>query len=668
MKQSERDAAHWLERILQVGVFVLLGIPLLNTPQLYYSYSSAKAFALMGMIQLLVIGYAWLVYVRPSKAPRLGPVGIALTVFVALVLVTGALGVDPSLSFWGSLDRHSGGFMWLHLLALFVVVCGLFRTELDWLKLFCVSTGVAAVVAVIQLLHLFGTDVAYAAAKGSTIGNSSFLGAYLLFHVFFALLIAMRGQASVFRWYGFGAAIVLFVTLSLSTAYAALISTIGGVLLLGGLLLIASPSTSRRRVGIAGLIVLTVITVSVIVTAFQPGSFSHEAFTELSTSSRLIIWDYAWQGILERPWFGWGAETFQIVSLNHYDPCFGSALCGYEMWVDRAHNKLLDVWIEMGVLGFVSYLSILGIALWGLYRGVRNKNIKAPIAAVLTAVFAAHFVQNLTILDIPVVLMMWVLTLAMVETLVTDERKSPAAYGRWFIVVPILVTVAAVMVFTRGVLPSIEGTAAVVDANIATTGEERITAYRKAITLGDIGIDDRRVYMANQTGAVIWSVDEQTLEQILPLVMVELDLATEALNDTIDHSPNPLRAWIDLGLLYHARAHFIDPAAYADAERVLLEAIEQNPLHPQAYWELASVYLDQGRVDEALALTGFIREVSPGVSNAHLFHVLALTFDEDQEALDTAIAEALDVHPNLSKKIEELFDSDRQVLLYQLYL
>jgi len=668
MKQSERDTAHWLERMLQVGVFVLLGIPLLNTPQLYYSYSSAKAFALMGMIQLLVIGYAWLVYVRPSKAPRLGLIGIALTVFVALVLVTGALGVDPSLSFWGSLDRHSGGIMWLHLLALFVVVCGLFRTEVDWLKLLHVSTGVAVVIAVIQLLHLSGIDVAYAAANGSTIGNSSFLGAYLLFHIFFALLIAIRAHATASRWYGFGTATFLLVTLSFSTAYAALISTIGGLVLLGGLLLVVSPSIGRRRVGIAGLIVLTLTTVGVIASTFQPGSFIHQTFTDLSTSSRLIIWDHAWQGILERPWFGWGAETFQIVSLDHYDPCFGSASCGYEMWVDRAHNKLLDVWIETGVLGLMSYLSILGIALWGLYRGVRREKISVSVAAVLVAIFAAHFVQNLTILDIPVVLMMWVLTLAMVETLMKDERKSPIVCSRWFVAVPILVTVGAVMIFTKGVFPSIEGTSAVVDASNATTGEERIAAYRTAVSSGKIGIDDRRVYLANQTGAVAWSVDEQTLEQILPLVMVELDLAMEVLNETIDNSPNPLRAWIDLGLLHHARAHFIDPAAYADAEHVLLGAIEQNPLHPQAYWELASVYLDQGRVEEALALTGFIREVSPGVSNAHLFHVLALTFSDDQEALYAAIAQALDVHPHLSTKIEELFDSDRQALLYQLYL
>ncbi len=626
----------------------------------------------MGLVQLLTVGTVWLLFLRPDKLPRFGPISVSLSVFVGLMVVSGYFGIDPSLSFWGGLERESGGFMWLHLLALFFIARVLFHSRREWLTLLHVSVGVAVIVSVIQLLLLSGTQVAFAASNGSTIGNSSFLGAYLIFHIFFALIIAFQSKWRMITFYGVLAALFLTGTLSISTANAAFISVLGGFMLFGGLLLLASKSVVRRRIGVGALLALSTVTIVVFVMAFVPQSIVQRAFTQLATGSRFIAWDMAWQGIQERPWLGWGPETFQEVSHRFYNPCLGSEYCGGGMWFDRAHNKVLDVWIEVGVIGLISYLSIFFFVLLGMFRAVRTSRLEPLTAAAITSALAAYFIQNLTILDIPIVLTIWVLTLALVETMTKNEAQEDDKRGveapRWLILVPVVTTIVVYMAFNSVLAPSIKGVAAVVDANNATTGQERITAYNTALTQGYIGIDARRAYLANQSGTVVWSIDAPTLEQILPLVVLEIDSATSALQDTIDHSPNPLRAYLEMGLLYHVKAREIDPLAFQQAEEVLQTAIDQNPFHPQAYWELSSVYLDQGKVEEALALTSYIREISPEVSNAHLFHVIALAFSDDQDALEEAIDQALEAHPKLESKIMDARGADRDTLLHQLYL
>ena len=72
------------------------------------------------------------------------------------------------------------------------------------------------------------------------------------------------------------------------------------------------------------------------------------------SSGRLAIWSYLVPFIAERPWFGWGGEGFLAV---------------WEGFpIRQAHNGLMQLLIEWGVIGAVLFLSIIA---WLSFKGGR---------------------------------------------------------------------------------------------------------------------------------------------------------------------------------------------------------------------------------------------------------------------------------------------------------
>jgi len=70
---------------------------------------------------------------------------------------------------------------------------------------------------------------------------------------------------------------------------------------------------------------------------------------------RIVYWQQAWQGFLERPFLGWGLGTFRFVSLRFRDlPIHYS---------NFTHNFYLQVLVETGIFGFLLCLGFLFTAL-----------------------------------------------------------------------------------------------------------------------------------------------------------------------------------------------------------------------------------------------------------------------------------------------------------------
>ncbi|PJA45968.1 hypothetical protein CO174_01220, partial [Candidatus Uhrbacteria bacterium CG_4_9_14_3_um_filter_50_9] len=128
----------------------------------------------------------------------------------------------------------------------------------------------------------------------------------------------------------------------------------------------------------------------VVVLAFQPGSFIQEMFVGHSTGSRFVLWEMAWKGIQERPLLGWGLENFQYVSLEYFNPCLGTEACGNGMWIDRAHNKFLDLLIDSGLIGLFAFLAIhVGVVLT-IIKGYRKKWIPPIALTVILTTLATY--------------------------------------------------------------------------------------------------------------------------------------------------------------------------------------------------------------------------------------------------------------------------------------
>ncbi len=79
-----------------------------------------------------------------------------------------------------------------------------------------------------------------------------------------------------------------------------------------------------------------------------------------SAKHRIVIWDFASKKILERPILGWGFNTSPGIAKNEDSSAFGGHLPLHP------HNAVLQIWLELGLIGVLLFISLLVAVAWRL--------------------------------------------------------------------------------------------------------------------------------------------------------------------------------------------------------------------------------------------------------------------------------------------------------------
>ena len=508
------------------------------------------------------------------------------------------------------------------------MLVSVFREAKDWRRVFEVSTVCALIVAAIFFLSLLfpdGPALLSRSKGGSTFGNSSFLGTYLLLQIGMAAYLALT-YTKTRRLMATAATVILVIALLLTTAKAAKLSMLGGGGLFVILLLVWSQASALRRK--AGAFLLSALTILVLVASFllvQPNSTVHRWFVQESGETRFVLWGIAWQGILERPLLGWGLESYPDVFQTYYDPCLGSQACGGELWFDRAHNKFLDVGLESGIFGLGLYVSLFVVAVLKLWRATKRGAISPAVFALFTSVLAAYVVQGLTVFDTLSSTLSWLVLLGFIATI--DVRPvqsiSDGHRGRR-LAIAIVATILLPFTFYWFVVTPALGNKATWDVKAATLLSQRLTAYEKAVSVSRQGIDLRRSFLAAQTATFILDLTDEQISLSQNLLQKEIILSEQGLLHTIEQHPFFLRAYLDLGFLYQVWARSFDIEKIINAEEILLRAVERFPRNQLPYWALTGIYIDQGKQQDALGLAAQALNLDPNVRMSILRYLLTL--------------------------------------------
>ncbi|MBL8024045.1 MAG: O-antigen ligase family protein [Elusimicrobia bacterium] len=134
------------------------------------------------------------------------------------------------------------------------------------------------------------------------------------------------------------------------------------------------------RFGRRGLLVVGFVFVFLLTILPQP-VFENRIKTHDSRSyKRIDIWKSAFSALIDRPFFGWGPGKFENAYWVHEIPQNSDAV-HFEMSTDRAHNELLQVFVETGIPGGVLALLCL-VGVWNSFpQGSLSSGIKAAWAA-----------------------------------------------------------------------------------------------------------------------------------------------------------------------------------------------------------------------------------------------------------------------------------------------
>ena len=289
-----------LRAICLAGLFALPFICLLVATSLFFPYITGKNFLFRAIAELITGAWLALALVSPQYRPRRSWILAAFTIFVLIIAVADAQGVNVFKSFWCNYERMDGWVTLIHLLALMFVATSILTTEKLWTRFWQLSVCVSILVALYGFLQVAGQITLGGGGVGNlssrvdaTFGNPIYLAVYMLFHIFIAamLWVQMRAERPADKrmpyvlWYS---AVIVLDTLALifTSTRGTTLGLIGGILL--ALVIYAfTPEASKRvrRIAIGAVSVVVLLGIVLVIARETPVIKGVEILNRLSTIS-----------------------------------------------------------------------------------------------------------------------------------------------------------------------------------------------------------------------------------------------------------------------------------------------------------------------------------------------------------------------------------------------
>ena len=462
---------------------------------------------------------------------------------------------------------------------------------------------------------------------GGTLGNTSFFSAYLLFNVFFAIILFFI-KSGLWRVFCGGALAIFLYALFFNVeptrgAIAALAISI--VILAFGYLMFYLFSLGKKRLKIYGFLIVFLLILATLL--FLQFDFVKTKVATIwhsgSVQSRIVVWNMALNGWQERPWLGWGQDNFNVPFAKYFDPALPLT---QDIWYDRVHNIVLDTAIEGGILGLTSYLAIFAISILYLVRIFPKisdrKNIILPLGMI--AALLAYFAQNIWVFDMISSYMMFFLSLAFINFLISPQAEDPQTIPpeknrSLYSFAGAILIIAAVLTFYFGNIRVAQASKFTV-RGLAFPLEQSLPAFQKALAISPISqfetveqLSTRIIALASQQGQ-----NNELLNQ-------GLKLAEDELKNSIAKNPLDFRLQLFLGKYYNNLFQISsDKEKLNLAEEWLKKATELSPKNQQVYWSLGQTRLFQGEPEEAAVFMQKAVDLEPRFGHSHWY--LALTY------------------------------------------
>ena len=597
--------AMMLEKVLRwivlTGIFVLPFIVLIVAQSLFFPYITGKNFAFRYIVEIITGAWLALALVQEKYRPRQSWILGAFAVFVLIMAIADAQGANPFKSFWSNYERMDGWVTLIHVFAYTVVAASVINSEKIWRLLFQVSLGVSVFAGMYGFFQLAGYtalgeggQAGLSARIDGTFGNPIYLAVYMLFHVFIAALlwyqmwmVRRRGERLASSL-AYGAIILLdSLVLFFTGTRGTILGLIGGALI-SALTLVLCTRDSRfiRKAAISFVVGIIVLaggfwTIRDAALVHKIGFLDRLATISLSdatTKSRLLNMGIAWQGVKERPVFGWGQENYAIVFDKYYDP----RMYAQEPWFDRVHDVFFDWLVTGGFLGLFGYLSIFAAAVWALWR--RNV-FSIEERAILTGLLAGYFFHNIFVFDNVTSYILFAMMLAYIVWRSAQADKTESIFSKQILpenTLPFVATCAVVFVWgcawftnsnalaaNRSLLQALAPQQGGIEANLAAM--KRTLAYR---TYGTQEAREQLSQISVQLASA-QNVSKDVQQQFF-------NLAVSEMHEQEKVSPLDARFPLFLGVLFDAYGD------YKDAQISLTRSLSLAPKKQMILYELAS--------------------------------------------------------------------------------
>ncbi|OGI94471.1 hypothetical protein A3A03_02855 [Candidatus Nomurabacteria bacterium RIFCSPLOWO2_01_FULL_40_18] len=609
--------------------------PLYFSTSHWYAFTTPKTLLIIAGTLIASVFFIWGLVKNKGEGIKITYLHYILFTFLLLMSISGFFGIDPYTSFFGTFFS-SVGIVFLIVLGLLACLISEFvRRDFNFISSLLASAFISGViVALISYLPVLGIKGYFfdLSQGGSTIGNTSFTGTFLLFAIGFGGYLTLISE----KWkkktlYILGILVILACPIFFNADFWR------GAVSFSQILhhpLLASGEAQGAQLGVLVLILTTIFlwlsisrkkTVKIIGTIFfilfmislswgytgllDPTSKIHQHFMEIKGGVRFVFWDISERAVAERPLLGWGFENYQTVYQRHFDPIVFKDGYTDEQGVTNPHNVIYDMAVSSGILGLIAYLVLLGYVCMVFVNFARSQEKEKKYTVIFAGIILGYFVQNFFIFDTPTAYLVYFLCigLAIGFLAVKNQTESVAIPAESFLKKKIIgwgtIGLLSALFVIFVILPAYESRQW---QNLRETYLfDRIEMMKNVSAISLMGgIDDSARY-ANE---VLRLVDDF---RISPDASEEVRKMLEAIFSTMEILKNDKEnlgnfyANYEAGMLLHL-AFVIDPKhdlALLDEARIFLEnARSISELNPRVYYNLAQNELFRQNTKEAVNL------------------------------------------------------------------
>ena len=621
--------------------------PFLVDTASYFPFIIAKATAFRLIVEaMLVIWVFWLIKKRNFQL-QLSPLAKAVIIFGVILFISALFGVDFNFSLFSGNERMEGVFGIWHFMLFFLIITTTFK-YLEVEKILKAQIGIGILYSFIAILAYSGIGKITSQLTGGRLagytGNPSFFAIYLLFNAFLSLYFYFKQYVfdkRLFNWWllvFLGQSFLLFATLTRGAMIGYLISILLAAVAI--ILFLKDKNFFSLKKIMAGFLIcilaLSIFTFAGKNTDFVKNNKILSRFSTISLSdptalSRLFSAGTAWKSFLQKPLLGWGTENYESAYVTNFNPEVLKYLPG-DFYFDRAHNKPMQVLATTGIFGFLSYLSVFGIALYFLNRLRKKKEWFLPSLA-LAGGLIGYFVQNIFIFDFYESYLMFFLFLAFIsslyrcdekpnneESLTNNDSKDYASkMGKGLLVV--VVVCGVIFSTTQWVMRPYLVSKGISNVGFLVKQEKSEEAYKelkKIINNPAFLKDDIIMGMKKMYSLYSFKIDEEYKKK-----MVEI-LITEA-KESAEKRPwrfSLIMAKADLDAIYSQW----DKDWLVEAEKSTENILSQFPYFPQSHLFASKSCLLNGDVERSITEAEKVIELNPKLSTS--YYILGLAYNE----------------------------------------
>lgn len=628
-----------LKRIVYIGSFLVILVPLIVIPKSYFPYIIQKTLILRILIEAVFFSWLVLAFAKKEYRPQRTVIFWSVMAFFVVMVITGITSQSPVRSWLGNWERMFGVFTLLHYLGWFVALTSVFKEVKDWNKILNFTLLVSLFISIYSLIQRF--DLGLTLQSGlervnGTLGNASYLAAYLLFHIFIALLFLVEKSGWKWKLYYLFVLLLNFIILMLTAtrgAQLALFVSFFVVVVFIFYLKAHKQKLSKIFLGVC----LAFIVLGSLLFVFRNSNFIQNNYwtrrltsysiTDNTIQTRLHSWRWGIKGFRDNLLLGVGPENYHIPFNQYFEPTFYD-YTGSEVWFDRAHNIFIDMAATMGIFGLLTYLGMFGSAFYILFKAQKGGLIRDLPFIILFLAFFSHFLQNGVVFDSLNTLIIFYLLLgylSFVASLGENDKKEAEAIERSK-GLPVSLTLPASAVLFLVLL--------FININDIRTNNLVLQAYAKGI-FGEYqaSVDKyREVYKISYNKfdlPILFSTSLNSLINSSASSQISQERKIEDLKTAVDWTDKAIEIEPKNMFYYHIQSKNLALLAALSGEVRYLEkgikmaekAHELSPKRVRPYWMLAQLYQLGGQPERALSYLKKAEELNSNLYDTYVFMV-----------------------------------------------